>query len=399
VGRFATEQYVRLVLIPFIAASTVAGAQSDTVGSRTLASGVEYRHVFEHRDSLDMHVVRVDLRRGDIVLRAARALDSLRGRERPSDMVKRAATHGERAIVAVNADFFWLTTGENENNQVIDGEWWKGVKTTDSPYDTWDNAHVQLAADSTGHVYIEQFMFEGRAISRGAETPIITLNYNPSGKPEGTALYTWRFGRETPRDTSRMTVEAAMLPAGRRGDTLLYVRQGTISTTSGSLIPAGGAVLAAYGRGLRYDEVSAMADGDTIRLLLATIPRLPRRPALILGGWPRILRGGVDVTSEAPEREGTISRNAETRHPRTAVGFSRDSSTLILLTVDGHAESEGGVTLHDLAARMRRLGAWDAMNFDGGGSTTMVVNGKVVNHPSDRTGERAVGSALLVILR
>jgi exopolysaccharide biosynthesis protein len=393
---------LRSILISFVAASSVAHAQSDTVSARTLGPGVEYRHVMERRDSLDMHVVRVDLHRANISLHAARATDSLRGRERPSEMVRRAEARGDHVVAAVNADFFWLSTGENENNQIIDGEWWKGLKTTDSPYDTWDNTHIQFAMDARGHPYIDQFMFDGRAIAHGAATPIITLNFNPSGKPEGTALYTWRFGRETPRDTSRVTAEAAMVPAGRRGDTLLYVRTGAVSTSSGSAIPAGGAVLAAYGRGLRYDEVTAMQAGDTVRVVLSTIPRLsnyPGAPTVLVGGWPRILRNGVDVTADAPVREGTISRNAETRHPRTAVGFSRDSSTLILLTVDGHAESEGGVTLGALAERMKALGAWEAMNFDGGGSTTMVIDGRVVNRPSDRTGERAVGNALMVIVR
>jgi exopolysaccharide biosynthesis protein len=99
----------------------------------------------------------------------------------------------------------------------------------------------------------------------------------------------------------------------------------------------------------------------------------------------------------APIVEGTISRNAEMKHPRSAVGISRDSSTLILFAVDGRSENSGGMTLRELAAHMRALGAWDAMNFDGGGSTTLVIDGAVVNHPSDPTGERAVGNALLVL--
>jgi exopolysaccharide biosynthesis protein len=72
---------------------------------------------------------------------------------------------------------------------------------------------------------------------------------------------------------------------------------------------------------------------------------------------------------------------------------------LLLLTVDGRSTRSVGMTLVELAALMRRLGAWDAMNFDGGGSTTMVVGGALVNAPSDSTGERAVGSALLVVRR
>ena len=55
------------------------------------------------------------------------------------------------------------------------------------------------------------------------------------------------------------------------------------------------------------------------------------------------------------------------------------------------------MTLVELANVMIQLGAYEAMNFDGGGSTTMVVEGCVVNRPSDQAGERPVGSALLII--
>ena len=190
-----------------------------------------------------------------------------------------------------------------------------------------------------------------------------------------------------------------MIAAGHRGDTLLFVRRGPVSSTSGSPIPSGGAVLSAYGAGLRIKEVESMAEGDTVRVLLTTLPRFPsgRPPTLLIGGWPRILENGRDVSGDAPSVEGTISRNAEMRHPRTAVGFSRDSSTLYLVTVDGRSENSGGMTLSELATLLRKLGAWHAMNFDGGGSTTMVVEGVVRNKPSDTTGEREVGNVLAVV--
>ncbi|MEO8000077.1 MAG: phosphodiester glycosidase family protein, partial [Gemmatimonadaceae bacterium] len=118
-----------------------------------------------------------------------------------------------------------------------------------------------------------------------------------------------------------------------------------------------------------------------------------------IGGWPRILKDGVNVASEAATVEGTLSRNAEARHPRTAIGFSKDSTRVFMLTIDGRSENSGGATLVELSALMKKLGAWQAMNFDGGGSTTMVVDGRVVNAPSDSTGERAVGNALLLVKR
>jgi len=372
----------------------------DTVVARELGPGVIYRKLVDRSGPFTINLVRVDLRRRDIELRAVRAHDALKGREKPSDMVRRIASEHIVPLVAVNGDFFELKSGENENNQVIDGEWWKGLKVTDSPYDTYDNVHVQFALDDARHPFMDRYILDARAIAHGLTTPIVSLNFNPSGNPEGTALYTQRYGAMTPRDTTRQTAEAALVGAGRRGDTLLFIRRDEVVSAGGSPIPAGGAVLSAYGTGARTKEIQTMAVGDTIKVLLTTLPRLPRAsPTIVIGGWPRILRDGEIVAGEAPTVEGTISRNAETRHARTSIGFSRDSTTLFLMTVDGRSTQSVGMTLVELATFMRAAGAWQAMNFDGGGSTTMVVDGTLANAPSDSTGERAVGNALLVVRR
>jgi hypothetical protein len=388
------------VLCASAALPCAADAQTnDTTVARELAPGVAYRKFVDRSGPLAVNLVRVDLHRADVELRQARAHDALRGRERTSEMARRATAAGAPVLAAVNADFFDLKTGESENNQLLGGEWWKGLKVTDSPYDTYDNAHAQLAMDAAGHPLLDRFILDGKAWAHGMSIPILTLNARNSGSYEGSALFTARYGSATPRDTTHRYAEAPMVAAGRRGDTLLFVRRGAVSAASGSSIPVGGAVLSAYGA--RMGEVQAMADGDTVMVLLATLPRPPRgaAPAMIIGGWPRILSDGEDVAADAATLEGTISRNAEARHPRTAAGFSRDSSTLFLVTVDGRSENSGGVTLVELARLMRRLGAWQAINFDGGGSTTMVVEGRVVNGPSDASGEREVGNALMVVRR
>jgi exopolysaccharide biosynthesis protein len=141
--------------------------------------------------------------------------------------------------------------------------------------------------------------------------------------------------------------------------------------------------------------------GDTVAIWLGTLPRLTdgRPPQQLIGGWPRLLDAGVNVAAESAVREGTISRNAEARHPRSAVGISRDGRTLWLLTVDGRSTSSVGMTVTELATTLASLGAWDALNFDGGGSTALVIDGRVVNVPSDPTGERAVANALLILDR
>lgn len=92
------------------------------------------------------------------------------------------------------------------------------------------------------------------------------------------------------------------------------------------------------------------------------------------------------------------------RHPRTAVGLA--GSSLLLVTVDGRTPPAAGMTMRELAETMRALGCSDAFNLDGGGSTTMWVEslGGVVNCPCDdkvfdAAGERAVGSAVIVLGR
>lgn len=386
-----------LMVLP--ASPLAAQAPRDSVVRREVVPGVVLTQIARPQGPWRVNVLAVDLRRREIGLRHGRAHDSLRTRERPSEMSRRWTSAGTEVLAAVNADFFDLKSGENENNQVIDGEWWKGVKVTDSPFDTFRNAHAQFAIDSLRRPAIDRFEFFGEARTPRGVIPLIAVNALPTG-PEGAALYSWRFGATTPRDSVRPTAEAPLVMAGRRADTLLYVRRGARGGGSGGPIPSQGASLAAYGP--RAKEVEAIGEGETLKVVLRAVGRLappgPVAPlALVIGGWPRIVRDGVNIAAGAAGEEGTISRNAEARHPRTAVGFSRDSSTLFLVTVDGRSTTSVGMTLVEFADLCRELGAWQALNFDGGGSTTMVVQGKIVNVPSDPAGERAVGNALLVV--
>ena len=115
---------------------------------------------------------------------------------------------------------------------------------------------------------------------------------------------------------------------------------------------------------------------------------------LVVGGGPRLLRAGrVAVTAKAegfapPQAPAFFGTFVAARQPRTLAGVRADG-TLLLVTVDGRRPGWSvGMTLPEAARLMRSLGARDALNLDGGGSTTMIVRGEVVNRPSDRGGER-----------
>lgn len=392
--------FSRILLAGLCATARLTEAQSASAPTQ-LAPGLTWWRATDARGPWNSYVVRIDLRRANLELLAVHARDSLHGRERTSSMAQRHTDASARVRVAVNADFFDLKTGASENNQVTDGEWWKGLMLTQSPYDTYDNVHSQVALTRDGRAAVERYVLDGHALVRGADVPLLAVNALPMGPYENTALYTPRFGRNAPgeiapRDSVRKVSELVVRLAGRRGDTLRYVVTAPAVNVAGSVIPADGAVLAGYG-----DRAAAWQGaqvGDTLGVVLGTLPRMPngQTPALLLGGWPRLLEQGVNVARTAAIREGTISRNAEARHPRTAIGVSKDRRTVWLYVVDGRATTSVGMTTSELADALRALGAWDALNFDGGGSTTLVIDGQVINKPTDTTGEREVGNALLV---
>lgn len=130
--------------------------------------------------------------------------------------------------------------------------------------------------------------------------------------------------------------------------------------------------------------------GDRVKLeQKLNVPEADAAP-IVVGGGPLLLENGkVNVRSREEHIAGDIANG---RAPRTAVGIKRDG-TVLLLVVDGRSSSSNGLTLQELATYFLRLGARDAINLDGGGSSVMVINGQIVNKPSDGR-ERAVSMGL-----
>ncbi len=83
------------------------------------------------------------------------------------------------------------------------------------------------------------------------------------------------------------------------------------------------------------------------------------------------------------------------RHPRTAIGITSDNVIYVVVVYGRQPGITAGASLTDITTILQNLGATEAFNLDGGGSTTMVVNGKLTGPPSDKSGERPVGDALI----
>ena len=119
----------------------------------------------------------------------------------------------------------------------------------------------------------------------------------------------------------------------------------------------------------------ALLDKKDAELTVKTIPEWKGVKHIISGG-PYLVKNGevfVDMTAQKLQAIGG-------RNPRSAIGYTADNN-IILVAVDGREGSSIGMTLMELANFMQSIGCIGAINLDGGGSTVMYVNGKVVNNP------------------
>jgi hypothetical protein len=137
-------------------------------------------------------------------------------------------------------------------------------------------------------------------------------------------------------------------------------------------------------------------EGDSVLVLGWRVSRdVPDGVTHVVGGFPRLLSLGQRV---GDLQVSALPSFAAARHPRTAVGFDARRNHLWIIGVDGRQDGySDGMTLPELTTLLEELGATEAVNLDGGGSTVMTLRGVRVTRPSDVEGERPVVNALVVV--
>jgi exopolysaccharide biosynthesis protein len=221
---------------------------------------------------------------------------------------------------------------------------------------------------------------------------------------------------ETALAADRLPARETVLSIARRRGALAAVNAGFFSLADGSpqalLKNAGtlvgralrprGAVGVTDRRGLPllFDRVTIEdgTDGAVVyRTRLGSSPKEWARARHAVSGAGLLVLDGRDVTDWRDE--GLSAGFDTTRHPRTLIALDEDDAVW-LVTVDGRQPALSlGMSFAELQALAHRLGLKSALNLDGGGSTTMIVQGHIVNHPSDETGPRKVSDAILVFPR
>jgi exopolysaccharide biosynthesis protein len=113
-----------------------------------------------------------------------------------------------------------------------------------------------------------------------------------------------------------------------------------------------------------------------------------------VGGGPALLQNGEIRITNGEEMMFT-GKAINDKHPRTAMGYTKDGK-LIILAIQGRSESGGGASLPQEAQILKDLGCVEALNLDGGGSSCMLVNGKETIKPSDKEGQRPVPAVFII---
>lgn len=355
---------------------TVAPSLADTVRTEALAPGVRLHHLVRLATPLRAHVLDIDLN-SCVAMRAIKGGGTAVGRKTTTELLQ-SLPATERAIAAVNADFFLFAPPG-----VPVGAFMEEGHLLSGPIE-----RPVLAFDDQGRPFIGRLTVQGTLTTSRVTIPVSSWN-RPSPNAVGLVDAAWGQALDSlsrpgalalapidPRATvSRRRYRVSALPNAHTGqalgDTLMLVGSARASVLV----------------------------GDTVTVSLALAPLMPMNA---VGGFPLLVRDSVIVPTV--DTDGAVSFRGV--NPRTAAGFAANGRRLLLVVIDGRqAGFSAGTTIRETAALLRDLGAREAVNLDGGGSTAMVVRDattgqtRVVNKPSDATGERPVANALAVLGR
>ena len=263
------------------------------------------------------------------------------------------------AIAGVNGDFFDIGDTGAPLGVGVDRQ--RGVLHGAST--GWVNS---FTLDAQNAAAVARTYLEAGIARRGKPTiPITNLNA-PTVAVDGIGLYTSAWGsdarsRVLPGSAPRREV---VVVGGRVRANRKSLGQGPIARDT--------MVLVGTGRGAR--RLSTLQRGSRVTVTYG-VNRAATRVAI--GGGAFLLRRGEVVAPPDPAM-----------HPRTAIGVDTDLNRVIIVAVDGRQSHSRGLTLQETAVLLRRLGAEEALNLDGGGSSTMLARESgepvaVVNQPSD----------------
>lgn len=335
--------------------------------------GIEYIHRRIGQVPWAIHIVKIDRTREDFRFVSTLAKQTIVDLETVRKQLEALPPEWGKPLAAINGDFFVIKVGpyqgDPEGLHIVNGE----IVSAPTGLSFW------LTPDGQPHI--------GNVSSRLTVSEPNGLNWtfglNQERAADKAVLFTPAFGPSTrTTDGVELVLEPATnsptLPLKPGLDytvTLTKIQQPNTPIEPGKMVLSIGPKL--------WPTVPPLAEGSRMVLSIKTDPDL-RNVQTAIAGHPVLVTAG-----KCPKHNDT------TRHPRTALGWN--DQWFFWVVVDGRQEKlSDGMTCDELAALMLELGCTEAMNLDGGGSSTLWLGGKVVNSPSDGR-ERRVANGLVLL--
>lgn len=342
----------------------------DTLFHTQVGAGAFYTEYENPEVPLKIQVVQFDINQSGLEIRTVAANNLLAGGyQKTSEMRHELEDENTFVVAGVNGDFY-AASGRPTNVQIVDGEMLRIPISRDII--AFDDAFKPIITNGTS--------FSGEVTGEGFSAPVNNINASRGADQivaynsfMGSSTGTNAFGTEI---ALKQLEEVLVNRPAQYEITRIEKNVGNMSLNDDDLI------LSANGSAISNFEGLEVGDVLSVQINLNPIEQAILEA---VGGNGQFLVDGEVIETWAEW------------HPRTAVGFDADTTTGYFMVVDGRQNTSRGMTTGQMGIFLKSVGAANAINLDGGGSSTMLVQSEVMNNPSDGV-ERNVANALFVTL-
>jgi large repetitive protein len=371
---------IRLCIASFFVASLLAsGSSRDESGaSSRRPQELSYRHEQIPKGPWSTHVVIIDRSNRNLELQTTLPKGRRFGLATLSEQIKAFPSDGCRVIAGINGDYYERHgpyLGDPQGLQIIQGE------LVSAPFD-WACFWV----DANGKPNIGKVDSQFNVVLPTGEKILIGLNEERAD--DEAVIYTPAVGSTT---HTRGGTDFVLEPKSKgpqlplRANERYFARVTEIQRNGNSSVVSNRLVLSIGPKLLSKIKIPEV--GDTVRIATATSAASLKNAPTAIGGGPILVQ----------HARPAFPKTTPIRHPRSALGWNKDS--YFLVEVDGrNPDLSVGMTFEELANYMIKLGCSEAIGLDGGGSATLWTMGQVMNDPCEG-GERGTGNSLVVISR
>ena len=372
------------------------------VGPGTTQTSLHLINKSTTSQKLRVFYLTIDLTNPLIDIEAIVANDKLSGGERVSSMASRHSSPTKDYFVGINTDFY-VTQGKATNGvstvgtpvsaSIAGGEIYRTANT--------DKAWPTFLIDNNGTPFIGSISFDSGTATCGDQTVKFSV-VNSNAADNAISLYTPKYYGviNQPSLNGNCAEVIAKVVNGdfvQVGKPLTLEVISDVTTTGDRDIPDG--QYAIVGRGNTIDFINNLKEGDHVTLTAGATVKLATNtsdetvviPTQLATGNPWIVENGISIDTESDRGDATGN------HPRSSIGYNTDKSKLIMMVIDGRSALSRGVRTKELADMMIYAGATDAINVDGGGSSTLYTKALGVRNRTSDGSERSVASGMFAV--